>query len=150
MTNRNIQTLKPREKRRRKSGKVDSREMKRNCRSRRRRAVLVEKWRPAAIFSACVLVSLFTVPSFSASALSLSLSRSPFLHLTLFQLVPRLTLLFSFTLPTFLSHFFFSLPPSPIYIPSLPPFLFFCPPQPLTCTHISLSSDGMRSADAVG
>lgn len=110
--------------------------------------MLVEKWRLAAIFSARVLVSLFTVPSFSASARSLSLS---LLFLTSLSFSWSLCLLsFSLLLYLLSSLIFFSLPPSPIYILSLPPFLLICPPQPLTYAHISLSSDGMRSADAVG
>lgn len=114
-----------------------------NCRSERQRAERVEKWRPASIFFRLpVLVSLFTVPSFSANALFLLFRTShSFYVLLCFHFFP-------FSLLNCIFSHFSAFYPSPIYILSLP-LLFFCPPQPLN-THISLSSDGMRSADAVG
>lgn len=78
------------------------------------RAELLEKWRPPAIFFISVSSSHFS-PSFSASALCLF----PIPHFTCFQLVPLLTLLFSFTFPSFLSAFS-CCTPSAIYILSLP------------------------------
>lgn len=113
-----------------------------NCRSERQRAERVEKWRPASIFSVSLSLSHFSLFHLSLPMLSFSF----FVHRTLSTCFSAF--IFSLSLLNCIFSHFSAFYPSPIYILSLP-LLFFCPPQPLN-THISLSSDGMRSADAVG
>lgn len=92
-----------------------------NCRSERQRAERVEKWRPASIFFRLpVLVSLFSVPSFSANALFLLFRTShSFYVLLCFHFFPFSLKLHIFTFFCFLSfshlHPFSS---SPVLLPS--------------------------------